>query len=167
VNDLVEGQLASYVGDGHTGISLGAQGEVLAFAGHGAHVTLVPRDDLAALSSGNRARQQYVASQVVMGGLADELDDSLDVGAPPLSTVASVQQSEGTVGVLNMLAAQGYLQRSLSTLNEEVMSVVAHRIRQDPGVREVTAQLDDDDAEDLVQLASLNFLQNSFGVLHG
>jgi hypothetical protein len=166
---LREGHLASYVGDGHDGIPLGAQGEVLSLAGSGAYVKwvtgsrlgavdLVHNEDLVAVPP----RRQATAMALPP---SDDLDDSLDVGFMPTTAALQTQEDEGAPGLLTMMASQGRL-RGLGNIADEVLSVVAHRVRQDESVREVTSQLDGDQAEDLVQLTALSLLQNAFGATH-
>lgn len=167
---LREGHLASYVGDGHGGIPLGAQGEVLSLAGSGTYVKWVTGSRLGAVDLVDNydlvpvpPRRQATAMALAP---SDDLDDSLEVGFAPTTAAVQVQEDEGTPGLLTMLASQGRL-RGLANIADEVLSVVAHRVRQDAAVREVTSQLDPDQAEDLVRLTSLSLLQNSFGAAHG
>lgn len=169
MSGLREGHLASYVGDGHDGIPLGAQGEVLSRAGSGAYVKwvtgsrqgvidLVDTEDLVGVPQ----RRQRTAVALPP---SDDLDDSLEVGFMPTTAAVQTQEEQGAPGLLSMMASQGRL-RGLTNMAEEVLSVVAHRVRQDANVREVTAQLDPDQAEDLIQLTALSLLQNAFGASH-
>lgn len=153
-----DGDAISYIGEGEL---FGAQGQLLLTAGRGGHVKwatgprvgqvdLVDRDDL--VSSG-RARTAVVR---------DELDDSLEVGSITTTGIRHVQDEEGTVGVLNFMASSGHLS-GFAGIAEEALGVVAHLVRQDPGMREVVAQLDDDEGEALVQLAATALLRDAFG----
>lgn len=155
-----EGGDVSYVGQGE---QFGSQGQYLASAGpHAGHVKwangpraglidLVDTEDLVPMRSTFRAAVVH-----------DELDDSLEVGGFPFTAVRQVQQAEGTVGLLNFMASSGHLS-GFAGIAEESLAYVAHKIRQDPGVREVTAQLDEDEAESLVRLAAHSLLRDAFG----
>lgn len=165
---LREGHLASYIGNAPA-VPLGSQGEVLSLTGTGAFVKwvtgsrtggvdLIDAMDLVEVPS--RRRHEAMALPP-----SDDLDDSLEVGFLPTTAAVQVQEDRGTPGLLTMLASEGRL-RGLGNVAEEVLSVVAHRVRQDANVREVTSQLDADEAEDLIQLTALSLLQNAFGAAH-
>lgn len=182
---LREGRMATYIGEGE---NFGAEAEVLSLAPNSAWVRyvtgartgeleLVDDLDLTPLES----RSRYAAAtevksppvpvlpQPVMAPVTasrDELDDSLDVGLPMRVGAAAVQQTQGTLGVLTMLAHRGDLHR-LSTVVDDALIMVANRIRNDSGVCQITSQLDEDDAENLVQMASLALLHSVFGDKNG
>jgi hypothetical protein len=152
---LREGSKVSYIGDGRDGRTLGERGTLLVISGAVGHVqwldgTLTPHytDDLAPL--GRIARIEH-----------DELADSLDVGPVVHVGVRAVYESEGSAGVLNQLSATGAL-TGFAEIAEEARTLVASRIRSDPGFRAVVAQLDDDEGEDLVALASHVLLRDAF-----
>lgn len=154
-----EGDAVSFIGEGEL---FGAHGQLLANAGpHGGHVkwangqvSLVDIEDLA-LSR----RVPVVAARE-----HDDLEDSLEVG--PLSTVGvrQVQDDEGPVGVLNFMASTGQLS-GFAAIAEEIHTHATLLVRRDPGVREVTAQLDEDEAEGLIHLAASVLLRDAFGVV--
>jgi hypothetical protein len=175
---LREGRLATYIGEGD---DFGAQVEVLSLENRAAwgrfvtgartgEIELIEDLDLTPAEPRSRYARldpvvvpvSPVSAPVVVIAARDDLDDSLDVGLPLRVGVAQVQHTQGTLGVLTMLATRGDLQR-LSTVVDEAFMVVANRIRQDPNVRTVIAQLDDEDAENLVQMASLTLLHSAFG----
>lgn len=169
---LREGRLATFVGEGP---DFGTQAEVISLEHQAAWVRFVtgartgeidliedadlvpaePRSRYASASVPVAVPQTVVAAR-------DDLDDSLDVGLPIRVGVAQVQATQGTLGLLTMLATRGDLHR-LSTAVDEAFVVVANRIRQDPHLRQILAELDDDDAEKLVQMASLTLLHSAFG----
>lgn len=157
-----EGDAVSYIGEG---VLFGAHGKLLATAGaHAGHVewstgsqagqvTLVDTDDLVA----SRRSKPVVAAR-------DELDDSLEVGGLSVTAVRQVQDEEGPVGVLNFMASNGHLS-GFAHIGEQALGFVTGLVRQDSGVREVTAQLDDDEAEGLIHLAASVLLRDAFGVV--
>lgn len=180
MSHLREGRLATFIGEGE---DFGAEAEVLSTGASSAWVRFVTGartgeidlvDDLDLIPVETRSRYASapaplpVVPQPVLAPMApvtasrDELDDSLDVGLPMRVGAAAVQQTQGTLGVLTMLAHRGDLHR-LSSVVDEALIMVANRIRNDSGICQVTAQLDEDDAENLVQMASLALLNSVFG----
>lgn len=155
---LREGCRVSYVGDGSDGRTLGDRGQLLVRSGRKGHVKwddgqVTPHylDDLAA--SAAQHRQAAV--------ITDGLEDSLEVGPISMTGVRGVYDTEGGVGVLNAMATTGALV-AFSEIALEAQQFVAQRIRQDPAFRQVTAQLDDDEAEELFTLASQALLRDAF-----
>jgi hypothetical protein len=163
--NLREGSRVSYVGDGSDGRSLGERGQILAINGRSGHVkwadssiTLVDLEfDVAPLASTTGA---------VRAPARDELDDSLDVGPIHAVGMAGVYEREGGAGVLNALAGTGQLS-SFASIAEEARFFVEQRVRQDPDFCRVTAQLDPDEADELISLASHVLLRDAFGVPGG
>lgn len=142
------------------GEDFGQHGQLLTTMGRAGHVkwatgpktgrvTMVETDDLIP------HRSSRIAAR-------DELDDSLDVGTIAVTGVREVQDTEGTVGVLNMLASTGRLD-GLTEIAQDALDTVIARMRQHPGMREVCAQLDEDEGEELVQLTSQALLRDVFG----
>lgn len=158
-----EGSDVSYVGPGEL---FGSQGLFLAsanaYAGHVKWAT-GPRAGRIELVDGEDLVTVHKGQMVVHGGgrFRDDLEDSLEVGLPVLAA-RHIQDAEGTMGLLSRMASQGHLS-GFAGVAEEALAHVAHRVRQDPGIREITAQLDEDEAEALVQLAAHSLIQQAFG----
>lgn len=154
-----EGSQVTHIG---TGELFGHTGKLLARAGHGGHVkwasgpqlgcvTMVDIDDLVPARVATRSATER-----------DELEDSLDVGGLSFSAVQHMQAIEGTVGVLHFAANSGYL-TNFADIAEDVFLHTAGQLRQDPAFREVLAQLDENDGDALVQLATRSLLRDAFG----
>lgn len=158
-----EGARVSYVGDGSDGRVLGERGQILSITGRCGHVkwadtsiTLVALDDVLPVASTTGAVRAAPAP------VRDDLDDSLDVGPVPHLGMRGVYETEGGVGVLNALASSGQLS-SFGAIAEEARTFVEQQIRQDPSFCQVTAQLDPDEADELIALASHVLIRDAFG----
>lgn len=161
---LREGCRVSYVGDGSDGRALGDRGRLLVRSGGKGHVnwddgqvTMHDLDFLAA--SSGQTRQAAVAPP-------DGLEDSLEVGPITMVGVRGVYDTEGGVGVLNAMATTGVL-AAFPEIAAQAQHFVAGRIREDPSFHAVVAQLDDDEAEELVALASQVLLRDAWGDADG
>lgn len=155
-----EGSRVTHLG---TGELFGHTGKLLVRAGQGGHVkwasgpqigrvTMVDIDDLVPAAAVPRTAAVD----------RDELEDSLEVGGLSFSAVQHMQAIEGTVGVLHFAANSGYL-ANFQDIAEETFLHVAGRVRQDPAFREVLAQLDENDGDALVTLATRSLLHDAFG----
>lgn len=153
-----DGSRVSYIGEGEL---FGAHGQLLASMGRGGHVkwasgpksgsvTLVDTDDLVPL------RNQHVA---VAG---DGLEDSLEVNTLTVTGVRAIQDTEGTVGVMNMLAVSGQLD-GLQDIADDALTTVIGRLCHHEVLRSVVAQLSDDEGEALVQTVAHALLRDAFG----
>jgi hypothetical protein len=156
--NLHEGSRVSYVGDGSDGRTLGEHGRLLTLSHSHANVQwddgkVTPHyiDFLAPLSW----------SQPRTAALSDGLEDSLDVGTLHTKGVLSAFDAEGSAGALNHLSTTGALS-AFGEIAEEARIFVASRLRQDPAFREAIAQLDDEEREDIIGLASHVLLRDSF-----
>lgn len=153
----MEGAQVSWVGPESDGYEVGDTGSLLAFSSASyAHVSwatglnagqtdLVSIDDL---STG------HVASR-------DLLADSLDEGGLVSFSARQVMDTEGEAGVLNTMASMGHL-TAFSSIAEDVLNQVTAKIRQDPSFRAVMAQLDDEEADALVRLATTCLVRDAF-----
>jgi hypothetical protein len=160
--NFYEGQAVSYVGGGHQGLSLGDHGRLLAFAstntGHVQWLDGSRRGEVTIQSLGAEvlpASKKYAAVQ-------DGLEDSLEVGPVPHTSARQAYDTDGSLGVLTMLASSGYT-ANFQAIAEEAQSFVEERIRQESSLREVLGQLDEDEASELVTLASRVLLHDVYG----
>lgn len=150
-----EGQQVTYVGDDPV-IGVGSRGRILSMAAGGsAHtqwatgsrlgeVDLVFVDDLL----------PYRAGSTYAEDTASQIDQSFQV---PLvsSGIREAMDEQGEDGVLTMLDEAGHL-AVLAEYADEAYGYVKTRIKQDPGLNQVLAQLDDVEAQALVsKIASI------------
>lgn len=145
-----EGQKVTYIGEGE--VEVGATGKVVSADAGCAHVlwatgakanniTLVHSDDL------------VVASQPPKESL----------GGPIVRiAVQDVWESQGAEGLLNVLAEEGHFS-TFASIADDAANVVAAQVREDPSMREVLAQLDVDDGEELVATVTTALLREAFG----
>lgn len=160
--NLREGSRVSYVGDGDDGRALGERGQILAITGRSGHVkwadstiTLVDLEDVAPLSSITGAARAVTAT--------DDLADSLDVGPIQAIGMRGLFETVGCNGVLSELTATGQL-TGFPTIAEEARLYAEGRVRQDPDLSRVIAQLDPEEGDELISVATLVLLRTAFGV---
>lgn len=158
-----DGQRVSYIGEPRDGMEMGDRGQVLACDSHASHVMwstgaktgqVLLMDNLDITPAGSRT----TAASVVDDGL----DDSLDVGSLGVTAAREWFDDQGEVGVLNAMAEAGHLS-SFAAIAEEARDLVAGRIRTDPSMRAVVAQLDDEEGEAVIRLATVALLRDAFG----
>ncbi len=151
-----------------------ADGQKVSFVGDPSPDTPAIGDVGIVVSAGNTASHVRWMSGV-RAGLYDEMghmeiaatastvtDTDSFSGRIVTFSVAEVQARAGARGLLDELNDRGHL-GGLEAIAEEAMGLVAARIRTDPSIREVLAQLDDEDGDDLVALATVALLQDAFG----
>lgn len=156
---LHEGSRVSYIGDGRDGRVLGEHGTLLVRSGskgtvrwEDSSISDAYLDDLAPVTRGRVAVRDDSLG----------LDDSLEVGSIQAIGVRGLFDREGSVGVLNAMATHGSLS-GFSEIAQDALAYVAQRIRSEPAFREVVAQLDDDESEELFTTASQALLRDAFG----
>jgi hypothetical protein len=151
-----EGSKVSYTGMDADGVSLGDQGRVLLTDGSRAEVLW---------HTGARINQVTVAAEfdlVVTGSRAsDGLEDSLEVGGLVTFSARHAYDEGGEVAILNQMADAGHL-AAFADIAEEALSMVASRLRQDASFRAVTAQLEEEEAEGVLRLASACLIRDAF-----
>lgn len=94
-------------------------------------------------------------------GAFASLDDSLDVGGLVTFAARDAYDEGGSPGVVNALVDGGHL-ATFQDIAEEALALVASRVRSDPSIRAVTAQLDDEEGEAVVRLASAALIRDAF-----
>lgn len=162
--DLHDGQQVTYIGPGatvgHAALHMGERGKVLGAGPTASHVLF---------TTGAVAQQILLVDNFDLAPLGkvattDGLDDCLEV-SDGLSASAARQAFDlgGEVGLLNQMAEDGYL-ATFAAIAEDAYEFIAGRVRQDPAFRAVTAQLDEDEGDALVRLASHVLLRDAFGV---
>lgn len=153
---IPEGSDVRYVGDGvgrEAGLALDDRGRVVSSTPTHSHVswrTGALAGNIALIDNLDLVAVRTVAMT----------DDSLDT---PIVAIAARQVYEegGAKRLLGSLVDGGHTS-GFAAIAEEVFSVVASRIRQDPSFRAVLAQLDGESGDDLVSLASISLLRDAF-----
>lgn len=160
--NFYEGQAVSYVGDGQHGLTLGAHGRLLAFASNRAgHVQWLD-GPLRGQVTVHELGTEVLPANKKFAAVHDGLEDSLEVGPIQHTSARSVYDLEGSAGVLSMLASSGHT-ANFEQIADDANAFVQSRIRQEASVREVLAQLDEDEASELVALATRVLLRDAFG----
>lgn len=161
--NFYEGQAVSYVGDGQQGLTLGAHGRLLAFASSGSagHVHWLD-GPLRGQVTVHELGTEVLPSTKKFAAVHDGLEDSLEVGPIQHTSARAVYDLEGSAGVLSLLASSGHL-ANFEQIADDANAFVQGRIRAEASVREALAQLDDEEASELVALASRVLLRDAFG----
>lgn len=152
-----EGSQVIYTGwHGKDGIDVGDIGKVLSYSDKASHVLLstgaasgkimfLYNDDLVA----------KVSTSMM------EVDDSLDEGGLSSIAVRQTFDDYGADGLLNALSAEGQL-NSFESIAEQTLQFVASQISNDPSVRIVLSQLDEDEAHEFINHVSAILLRDAF-----
>jgi hypothetical protein len=153
---IAEGSLVTYVGDGigrDAGLYLEDQGKVVSSTPTHSHVSW---------RSGALKGSIVLVSNndLVVARTASTMDDSLD-GPLVATAVQQTYEEGGARRLLSALIQEGHT-AGFAAIADEVISLVASRIRQDPSFRAVLAQLDNDAGDDLISLASVSLLRDAF-----
>lgn len=97
---------------------------------------------------------------IVATAMPEQTDDNLEA---PLTTMAakSVYAKAGSVGVLNILNKEGHL-RFFNEVAKDAVALIASSIRNDAAFRAITEQLDFQEGENLIQLATNTLIRDAF-----
>jgi hypothetical protein len=140
-----DGQRISYIGLGPV-LAYGEQGKVLE-AGNDCATVLWTRGSVTTEHNSDLLPTGKTAS-------FDGLDDCLEVGEPLTASAArEAFDSGGEIAVLNYMSESGHL-ASMQDIADDAMTFVSARLRQDQYFRSILTQLDDDEGDSLVNLAS-------------
>ena len=158
-----DGQTVSYIGPATPlGLQPGDQGMVLSDAGSGAHVMW----STGSVRGKVTLTDDYDLSAVglpITASYDDGLDDSLDVGTLTMTGVLATYDEEGPAGVLAAMASAGRLD-GFTGIAHEALGLIQTRLRHDPAIAVVIAQLGEQEGEALVSLAATVLLRDAFGV---
>lgn len=152
-----ESSVVAYTGHETDGLVVGDRGRVVLSNDNVIHVLW---------TTGSKARQitpHYESSLVVItGSHGDGLDDSLDVGGLVTFSARNSYEAGGAMQVVSELSDQGHF-ASLSDVADEAIALVSARIRQDPSFRVIAAELDEEEAEEVIRYASACVIRDAFG----
>lgn len=148
---ITEGSKVTYAGEDPFQ-DVGSIGKVVSAAGTYSHVMwesgpkggmieVVDNDDLLPY------RDKPVTARRTT--VADGFDSTLDMPGMPVLAVRSTYDEDGEEGLVTALNEAGRL-AVLAEYAEEALSHIATRVRQDPAIAEVLAQLEPDEADSLV-----------------
>lgn len=145
---FVEGQKVSYVGDSQAR-SIGDVGTVVA-AGHTASWVKWPDQSMEEMA-------HFDISPVAT------IHDP-DVWSPPMNhtSVRETMRQRGVTGVLDDLNNQGQL-ASFEIIAADALALITSRIRTDPHIAAIVAELDADDADELVATATRSLIRDAYG----
>ena len=156
---LREGGRVAYVGADAGSLRLGDQGTLLSVSGAVAHV----RWDSGA--AGGQVSAHYETDLTTLAPprevVACSLEDSLEVGGLVSFAVRDTFDSGGESAVLNAMAEAGHL-AAFADIAQEALDLVSARIRRDASFQAVLADLDPEESEDVVRLASICLVRDAF-----
>lgn len=151
---LREGGRVAYVGPEAESAHLGQQGVLLAVSGSVAHV----RWDAGTVSA------HYESDLAALGhtqAVAASIEDSLEVGGLVSFGVRETYDTGGESAVLNAMAEAGHL-AAFADIAQEALDLVTARIRRDASFRAVLEDLDPEESEGVLRLASICLIRDAF-----
>lgn len=164
---IVEGSKVAYAGDTDPFQEVGSLGKVIALSGDAAHVQwlsgpksgsieLIQQYELVPDRSQQQGQQgQQDQQRALVGSLMNSFDNALDMPASETISVRATYDDLGEEGLVNALSEAGHL-AMLSEYVDDAVGYLAARVRQDPGLGDILAQLEADEADGLVgRVASL------------
>lgn len=148
---IVEGSKVIYAGDTDPFQDVGVSGKVIALSGQAAHVQwltgpkagqieLVGQHELLPDRNQHQAEAQPLNS----------FDNTLDMPATETISVRATYEDLGEDGLVNALSEVGHL-AMLTEYADEAVGHLVSRVRQDPALGEVLAQLEPDEADGLAR----------------
>jgi hypothetical protein len=96
------------------------------------------------------------------GAVEDSLDDSLDVAGLGTFTARQLYDETGPSGLLNAMADAGKL-AAFQDIAEDALALVTERLRTSASFTAMAAHLDEDEAEQMIRLASVVLIRDAFG----
>lgn len=154
-----DGGQVTYVGPDRDGLVFGVRGQVLSCTAAYAHVRWLEgsQQGQVGLYSSDDLDDAHHRPNTV----AASLDDSLEVGA--LISMASAQaayEETGGEGLVAHLASAGYL-AGYSQVAEEALQLITAQLQLDPVLRQLTASMDPEEADEVYRVATRMLLSDS------
>lgn len=150
---FAEGQRVSYVGEGVDAPSIGDEGIVVALGNTASYVKM---------ATGAKAGEFIEVSHHDLAPLARRIDTDIMGGGLVSFSVREVAASQGASGLLARLRSEGHL-ANFDEIASTAAQVAGSLVRSDPSMQEVIANLDAQDADELVSLAVVALLRDAFG----
>jgi hypothetical protein len=154
-----DGSRIRYTGPPDGPLTPGDQGSVLAVSGHCAHVQW---------KTGNLTGQVHPHDTTDLepltprqGAVEDALDDSLEVSGLGTFTARQIYDEGGSEALLNAMADSGRL-ASFQEIAEDALALVAERIRTSTSFTSLASHLDEDEADEMIRLASAALIRDAF-----
>ena len=152
-----EGRRVQFIGESD-GLVLGEVGKLLSAGPTHSHIrwnsgqrkgsiTLTANDDLVPFRSGE--------------GTWEEIDDDLGTGDLVTVSARQVVDEGGIPALLNTMVIEGHLS-TFGPAVDEAVGVIAARLRADPSMLEVLAELEEDEGEALIYRATQTLLRSAF-----
>lgn len=154
-----DGSRVLYTGAESGPLHYGDQGSVLAVSGHAAHVQWHTGSLQGQVDLYDVADLQPLAAR--RGVVEDSLDDSLEVAGLGTFTARQIYDETGPSGLLNAMADAGRL-AAFQDIAEEALALVSRRLRTSAPFTTLAAHLDEDEADQMIRLASATLIRDAF-----
>lgn len=156
---ITDGSRVRYIGPEDGPLRHHDQGSVLATSGNAAHIQW----RTGALAGQVLLHDIYALEPLTarQGAVEEALDDSLDVAGLGTFTARQIYDENGPSGLLNAMADAGKL-AIFQDIAEDALTLVAERIRTSPSFTALAAHLDDDEADQMIRLASVALIRDAF-----
>ena len=153
-----EGSSVTYVGfDTHAGLTYGDAGRVLSYD----YTTGTCHVLWSTGAKQHQALPVYEDALTIQAAAVDGLEDSLEVGSLGQFSARRTYDEGGPQRLVDEMAQWGHL-ATFEAYAEEALSLVAAKVRHDPAVLSLVAELDEDEAEQVFRTASACLIRDAF-----
>lgn len=156
---LYDGCRVEYTGTGNGPLVRGDQGAVLVMSGHCAHVQWKTGSQAGQVLLVDTRDVEPLGSR--QGAVEEALDDSLEISGLGTVTARQIYDEGGSEALLNAMSDAGRL-ASFQEIAEEALSLVAGRIRTSPSFTALAVHLEEDEADEMIRLASAALIRDAF-----
>jgi hypothetical protein len=166
VTEYPDGSPVSFIGLPGSGLAIGDRGQVLCTTGRGAHVKWASGQRAGAVTLEDVDDLVPAARHTAVGSAAPAASDALDeVGVPSHLGLAHLCALRGPDAVLTAIASTHA--QELAKVAREVRNYAEERVAASPGIGQVIAQLDEEEGAELVRLATIAIIRDTFGLTDG
>lgn len=156
---LYDGCRVGFTGVGAGPLVQGDQGTVLVTSGHCAHVQWKTGSLAGQVSLVDTMDVEPLGSR--QGSVEEALDDSLEVSGLGTVTARQIYDEGGSEALLNAMADAGKL-ATFREIAEEALTLVAGRIRTSASFLAMSSHLEEEEADEMVRLASATLIRDAF-----
>lgn len=156
-----DGTRVRYTGNQDGPLAHGDQGSVLAVFDHAAHVQWRTGALAGKVTLHDTDDEDLHPLTPRQGSVEDALDDSLDVAGLGTFTARQIYDENGPSGLLNAMADAGHL-AAFQDIAEDALALIAERLRTSTSFTTLASHLDEDEADQMVRLASATLIRDAF-----
>lgn len=156
---ITDGARVRYTGTEDGPLHHDDQGSILVTSGHAAHVQWRTGTLAGQVTLHDTADLEPLTPR--QGAVEDALDDSLDVAGLGTFTARQIYDENGPSGLLNAMADAGKL-AAFQDIAEDALALITERLRTSTAFTALAAHLDDDEADQMIHLASVALIRDAF-----